>query len=194
MAKTVHELIMNFFSNHPNTEFEYAPVDAWVREQYMKETGNDAQDVRRAVRYLREKGRLVRVKRGVFKYDPDKDHEVELRDFPKTVKRAIFERDGYKCKFCGQGEEEGVEIAADHKKPRDKGGTNDIENGQTLCTKHNNMKKNYGQTTAGKKYFIEIYNTAVANDDQQTVAFCESVFDAYDDHGVNGHIERPDRK
>lgn len=196
MAKTIEKLILEFFMNHPNTEFKHAPIDKWVTEQYTKENEdkNPPQDVPRAVRELALIGRLVRVKRGLFKYDPDQDHKIEFQDFPEHVKQAIFERDGYKCKVCGLGREDGVEIAADHKIPRSKNGKNTLENGQTLCIQHNNLKKNYSQTEAGKKYFIEIYNTAVANDDQLMIAFCKSVFDAYDKHYVNGHIPRPDPK
>lgn len=178
--------------NHPNTAFRYSPIDEWVIEEYIKETGEPAQDVRRAVRELAAKGRLIRVSRGIFKYDPEHDHEVKAHDFSPAVKQAIFERDGFKCVVCGLGEEDGVGIAADHKKPRSKGGKSTIDNGQTLCTQHNNIKKNYSQTEAGKRYFIEIYKTAVEIKDETMIAFCQSVFDAYDTHEVNGHIPRPD--
>ena len=52
------------------------------------------------------------------------------------------------------------------------------------------MKKNYSQTEAGKKYFIRIYEQAIANDDEKMVKFCKSLFDVYDKHGINGHIKR----
>lgn len=56
---------------------------------------------------------------------------------------------------------------------------------------HNLMKKNYYQTEAGKKYFIKIYNQAIANCDEKMVKFCKDVFDVYDKHKINGHIKRP---
>lgn len=192
MAKTIKEFIMEFFMNNPNKEFKPGDVDKWVRAEREK-IGEPAEDVQRDLRELGLKGRLFKPRRGIYMYDPDKDKEKELQDFTPTVKRAIFKRDNYRCVFCGQGKENGVEIAADHKKPRKKGGTNDLENGQTLCTRHNNLKKTYSQTEAGKRVFIDIYNTAVAKDDKLMIAFCEAVFDAYDDHDMNGHIERPDR-
>ena len=37
MAKTINELIMEFFMNRPNAEFKPAPVDEWVTEQREKE-------------------------------------------------------------------------------------------------------------------------------------------------------------
>lgn len=191
---------MEFFENNPNTEFRHAPIDEWVREQYLKQGENEPQgkpkkepqDVRRAVRELALIGRLIKVRRGVFKYDPDYDHETDMLEFPEKVKQAIFKRDNYRCVVCGLGREDGIDIAADHKIPRTKDGTNTLENGQTLCYKHNSMKKDYSQTEAGKRYFIEIYETALEIQDEKVMAFCEAVFNVYDDHDVNGHIDRPD--
>lgn len=128
----------------------------------------------------------------MYKYDPTLVNEVELFDFPQPIKEAIFQRDGYRCIVCGRGRKDGVEITADHKIPKDKGGTNTLENGQTLCTEHNLLKKNYSRTEAGKRYFIQMYEDAVRNDDTKMVKFCKDVFDVYDYHDINGHIVRPD--
>ena len=95
---------------------------------------------------------------------------------------------------CGRGRKDGVEICADHIKPKDLGGTNTIDNGQTLCMEHNLLKKNYSQTEAGKRYFIKIYNRAKKIKDERIIKFCEDVFNAYDKHKINGHIQRPNHK
>ncbi|MCD6231411.1 HNH endonuclease, partial [Candidatus Aerophobetes bacterium] len=42
-------------------------------------------------------------------------------------------------KVCERGTKEGGELVVDHIKPKDKGRTNDINNGQTLCRGHNLM-------------------------------------------------------
>jgi hypothetical protein len=95
---------------------------------------------------------------------------------------------------CNRGETDGVELCADHIKPKDKSGDNTTDNGQTLCMEHNLMKKNYSQTEAGKKFFIKMYKQAIANADEKVVKFCKDVFDLYDKHGINGHIKRPNGK
>jgi len=72
-------------------------------------------------------------------------------------------------KVCERGTKEGGELVVDHIKPKDKGRTNDINNGQTLCRGHNLMKKNSSQTEAGKKYFIKIYKRTLAANDRKMI-------------------------
>ena len=190
--KTIKQLVLDYFHERPNQRLQHAPVVDWVTEQRVLMGYDPPRDVWRMIRQLHEQGILKQHEKGIYEYDPDYEHDAELQDFPAAVKKAIFERDNYRCVVCNLGKEDGVSLAADHKKPKSKGGTNTLENGQTLCYKHNSLKKDYGQTTAGKKYFIEIYKTAVENDDKNMIEFCKAVFDTYDDHDMNGHIERPD--
>lgn len=186
--------MLEFFHDHPNEDMEHDPVVDWVTEQRVAMGYNPPRDVWREVRKLHQEGILVNPSRGVYKYDPDYVHDTDLQDFSPAVKQAIFERDNYRCVVCNLGREDGVNIAADHKKPKDKGGTNDLQNGQTLCYKHNAMKKNYSQTEAGKRFFRHTYDMAVENNDEKMIAFCEAVFDVYEEYDMNGHVERPERE
>ena len=192
MAKTIRELAMEYFKNHPNEELPHGPVVDWVTEQYQEEHGNPPRDPWRTIRQLHQEGKLIKIKKGVYKYDPSYVHEVVLFEFSPRDRETIFERDDYRCVVCGRGTKNGVELAADHIKPKDRGGTNLIENGQTLCYEHNLRKSNYSQTEAGKRYFIRMYQTAMKNQDEKMIVFCQAVFDIYDAHDVNGHIDRPD--
>lgn len=194
MTKTISELIMGYFKDHPYQELEHGPVVDWVTKQWLKNHDTPPRDPWRAIRKLHQDGKLIKVGKGIYKYDPQEVEDVKLWDFPSTVKEEILKRDGYRCVVCGRGRESGVELVADHIKPKDKGGTNNIENGQTLCTEHNLLKKNYSQTEAGKRFFIKMYEKAVENNDKRMIKFCKSVFDAYDEFEVNGHIPRPNRK
>ena len=191
--KTIRELILEYFHAHPNQELEHAPVVDWVTEQRVKMGCDPPRDPWRMVRQLHQEGKLVQVQKGIYMYDPDYEHEVELHDFTPAVRQAIFERDNHRCVVCNLGKEDGVEIHADHKKPKDKGGDSSFENGQVLCTKHNNLKKNYSQTEAGKRFFVHTYEMAKENQDEPMIALCESVFDAYEEFDMNGHVERPTR-
>lgn len=192
--KTIRELAMEYFTKRPNEPLQHTPVVKWVSEQRIQMGYDRPSDVWREIRKLHQQGMLINPSRGVYMYDPEYQQEDDSQDFSEADKQAIFEKDKFKCIVCGLGREHGINIAVDHKVPRDKGGSKDIENGQTLCYKHNAMKKNYSQTEAGKRFIIEIYNTAVKGDDKKMIAFCQSVFDVYDEHDVNGHIERPDQQ
>ncbi len=65
----------------------------------------------------------------------------DLEDFSAKLKKQILERDDYKCVICGIGKKEGAELHIDHIKPKDLGRKATIENGQTLCSRHNFLKK-----------------------------------------------------
>ncbi|MBA7583736.1 hypothetical protein ES708_25684 [subsurface metagenome] len=192
--KSISQLILEYFQAHPNQDLKHDPVVDWVENEYIKLGGTKPRDTWRAIRKLHEEGKLIKVKKGVYKYDPSYVHEIELFDFPPEVKDAIFKKDNYKCVVCGRGKEDGVEICADHRKPKQLGGGNTLDNGQTLCAEHNLLKKKYSQTEAGKKFFTKIYESAIAAGDQKMIRFCKELFDVYDKEGINSHIPRPNHK
>ena len=92
MSTTIQGLIMEFFMDRPNKEFETPIAGNWVREQYHKAHGKEPANVGRNVADLHRKRRLKRVRPGVYKYDPDLDKEGEFQDFSEAVKQAIFHR------------------------------------------------------------------------------------------------------
>lgn len=194
MGKTISDLIMDYFQMHPKQDLKHGPVVDWVEEQWLKLHGRKPRDPWRAIRKLYQEGKLIKVRKGVYRYDPAHVRVVNLFDFPPDVKEEIFKRDNYRCVVCGLGEEDGVEICADHIIPKDRGGTNTVENGQTLCAKHNLIKKNYSQTEAGKRYFIKLYVKAVRKGDEKMIKFCRDVFNVYNKHEINKHIPRPNNR
>ena len=110
MRITIKLLVMEFFMNHPNTEFETSTVDDWVNEEYRKAHGKSPRGTSGDIGTLHRTGRLMRVRPGVYKYDPDLDHEGEFQDFPEAVKQGIFHRDDFKCVICGLGEQHGEKL------------------------------------------------------------------------------------
>lgn len=182
---------MEYFTAHAGQELEHRPVVEWVMGEYENLHGRICLDPWREIRKLYQEGILIKVRKGIYKYDPNLVKLRELPDFPPQVKEEIFKRDGYKCVVCGRGKSHGVEIHADHVVPPNKGGENVIDNGQTLCSEHNLLKKNYSQTEAGKRYFIRLYEQAIAKRDKKMVRFCKQVFDVYNKQKINRHIPRP---
>lgn len=55
----------------------------------------------------------------------------------QKVRWGIFERDDYRCRCCGSR----VDLAVDHIQPRRWGGTDDLDNLQTLCRRCNVSKR-----------------------------------------------------
>ncbi len=187
--KSISDLALQYFQAHPNEDLEHGPVVDWVEKRYVRLGGTKPRDPWRAIRKLHQEGKLIKVRKGVYRYDPKYVRKVKLFDFPPDVKEEIFRRDNHRCIVCNRGTEDGVEICADHKIPKDKGGPPTLDNGQTLCAEHNLLKKNYSQTALGKKFVTKIYQDAVVAGDEQVIRFCKDIF--YDRHGINSHIARP---
>ncbi|HEW97085.1 MAG: hypothetical protein DRR16_23190 [Candidatus Parabeggiatoa sp. nov. 3] len=58
---------------------------------------------------------------------------------PKSVRYTVLHRDHYQCVACGRKAAQ-VELEIDHIVPVSKGGTNDLNNLQTLCKECNRGK------------------------------------------------------
>jgi hypothetical protein len=187
--KTVRQLIMEYFYAHPNEDLKHGPIVDWVTEEWLKTHETPPRDPWRAIRALHQQGFLIKVKKGVYRYDPASVNQRELEDFMPEQKEEIFKRDNYRCVICGRGTQNGYEIHADHIIPKDLGGKAEISNGQTLCSIHNFRKKNYKQTETGKKMFIHLYELSKEIGDKNTMRFCEEVLETFEKHHVNDHIE-----
>ena len=187
--KTVRQLIMEYFYAHPNEDLKHGPIVDWVTEEWLKTHETPPRDPWRAIRALHQQGFLIKVKKGVYRYDPASVNQRELEDFTLEQKEEIFKRDNYRCVICGRGPQNGYEIHADHIIPKDLGGKAEISNGQTLCSIHNFRKKNYKQTETGKKMFIHLYELSKEIGDKNTMRFCEEVLETFEKHHVNDHIE-----
>jgi hypothetical protein len=181
-------LIMEYFKKNPGREIKHPEIVDWAVEEYKKRTGKVFRDPDRAIRKLSQQGHLIKVGKGIYKYDPDFINNRKLEDFTPAQKEEIFKRDNYKCVICGKGRNNGVEIHVDHIKPKELGGRAEIENGQTLCAQHNFQKKYYQQTETGKRMFIRLYELAKKNNDKEVMKFCEDILKVYDKNDINGHI------
>lgn len=187
--KSIKALLVEYFKAHPKQDMSHGPVVDWVEIQYGELYNKKPRDTWRSIRSLHEIGFLIKVKKGVYRYDPDVIKKKALEDFTSEQKKQIFERDNYRCVQCGRRQNEGHELQADHRVSRDKGGKATVDNGQTLCSVCNFRKKNYGQTESGKKMFIRLWESAVKIGDEKTRRFLEKVLSTYEEFDINGHIE-----
>ncbi|MBU4339125.1 HNH endonuclease [Patescibacteria group bacterium] len=181
-------LIVEFFKKNSDRDIKHPEVVDWVVATYKKRAGKVFRDPDRAIRQLAQSGFLIKIAKGIYKYDPEKAYKRELEDFTVAQKEAILKRDDYKCVICGRGKKDGVDLHIDHIKPKDFGGEAKIENGQTLCSQHNFIKKNLKQTETGKKMFIRLYELAKSENNNELIKFCIDVLETYEKHNINGHI------
>jgi hypothetical protein len=185
---TQRTLLLEYFKNNPNRDIAHPEVVDWATQEWKNRTGKVFRDTDREIRKLSQEGILIKVHKGVYRYDPDLVKNTELEDFSEAQKQAILKRDNYRCVVCGRGKASGVELQVDHIKPKDQGGKATIENGETLCAQHNFQKKNYKQTESGKRFFIRLYEAAKSNNDKPLAAFCLQILEVYEKNNVNGHI------
>lgn len=138
-APSIEAVAREFFEANPNRDLRQEEIVAAILKKRP-----DAQDPWRAVRKLYQDGWLIKVDKGVYKRVPGWKGTADDEHFAPAVRDAIYARDGQRCVVCGNGRHNGYEICADHVRPRHLGGQSTVENGQTLCSEHNLLKKTYG--------------------------------------------------
>ena len=182
------DLIMEYFKKNSNRDIKHPEIVDWVVAEFKKRTGKVFRDPDRGIRKLAQEGQLIKVAKGVYRYDPAFVVKRELEDFTSAQKEAIMKRDNYRCVICGRGKESGIELQVDHIRPKDQGGRAEIENGETLCAQHNFQKRNYGQTESGKLFFIRLYEAARKNNNKTMRDFCAQILEVYERNGVDDHV------
>lgn len=185
---TQKELVKEYFKANPNRDIKHKEVVPWLMAEYEKRSGKVFADPDRQIRQLSQSGFLIKIAKGIYRYEPDSIIKRELEDFSQKQKEEILKRDGYKCVVCGRGKKDGVELHVDHIKPKDLGGRAIIENGQTLCAQHNFLKKNFKQTETGKKMFIRLYELAKKEKNLMLKDFCSQILDVFEKNNINSHI------
>lgn len=178
-------LALEFFLEHPGEEVHHDTVVPWIVGMYQARFGKFCKDPDRAIRKLHDMGLLQKVSKGIYCFDPEKVINNDLFDFDEATKKAVKDRDNWKCVVCGKGLAEGVELQVDHIKPRSLGGDGSLDNGQTLCGSHNYRKNKLDQISMGADMFKRLQKAAKksATDDPEesarVIEFCSKVLDLY---------------
>jgi len=86
------DLIMEYFKKNPKREIKHPEIVDWVTAEYKKRTGKVFRDPDRGIRKLSQEGQLVKISKGVYKYDSDLVQNKELEDFTEEQKEVIFKR------------------------------------------------------------------------------------------------------
>lgn len=188
------EFVRTYFIARPMEIISHEKAKADLETAYLTVMGKRLEDSDRAIRKLYGEGFLEKIAKGQYRYNPKTSGRKEFIEFSQSEKNEIFKRDGFKCVVCGLGRENGLELHVDHIKPRSSGGDGVLENGQTLCGKHNYLKKNFTQTETGKKSFIRLLDLVESSPDDPNAstleAFINEVLDVYDKFEIDTHIDR----
>ncbi len=177
------DILMEYFKKHPKKDISHPEIVDWASAEWIKRYNSVFRDPDRAIRKLHQSGVLIKVKKGVYRYDPDfVKVRDDLEDFDQKTKEAIFKRDNYTCVLCGIGKREGAELHADHIKPKDWGGKATIENGQTLCSACNILKKRYGINQTLEKYSEKMLKIAKNNKDTDMINLFEDILKVIEKH------------
>lgn len=188
------EFVRTYFMSRPMEIISHGKSKADLENAYLMVTGKRLEDSDRAIRALYGEGFLEKIAKGKYRYNPQTSGTKEFVEFTQAEKDEIFKRDDYKCVVCGLGRENGLELHVDHIKPRSSGGEGVPSNGQTLCGKHNYLKKNFTQTETGKKSFIRLLELVESTEGDPNAssleAFINDVLDLYDKYEIDTHIDR----
>jgi 5-methylcytosine-specific restriction endonuclease McrA len=84
---------------------------------------------------------------------PEKNTKPRRNPIPGVLRHEVFHRDGYRCRECGATNLE-TSLEVDHIIPVSQGGTDELENLQTLCCMCNRAKGNRTWTAPPGKNII----------------------------------------
>ena len=186
------DFVKQFFLSRPMRAIPHAESKRDIENSYQTMYGRRIEDVDRAIRQLHQEGLLVKVRNGVYMFDPDFDHDREdLEDFSAEDRAAVLARDGFQCVVCDSRRAEGAELHVDHIRPKNRGGRAIQENGQTLCSRHNFLKKTTGQMSFGKRVFVELRKTARASSVEGSSVleeFCTEVLAVYERYQIDDQL------
>lgn len=94
------------------------------------------------IKYFIEKHNLEKIIRIPKHYKKIFSGKEQKRSpIPESLRHEVFKRDGYRCVECGATNRE-TTLHVDHIIPKSEGGTDELDNLQTLCEKCNLAKKN----------------------------------------------------
>lgn len=85
--KSIRDLLIEYFKAHQNIAMSHGPVVDWVEARYQRLYNKKPRDTWRSIRNLHETGFLIKVKKGIYRYDSKAVKQRELEDFTPDKKR-----------------------------------------------------------------------------------------------------------
>ena len=86
---------------------------------------------------------------------------------------------------CKLGKKEGLDLQIDHIKPRDRGGKSTLDNGQTLCSRCNFLKKNMSMKSLGKKIFQNLLKQSIKTKNSEMTKIAKEFLKLFERYKLN---------
>lgn len=88
---------------------------------------------------LKQREKTLKVREEIYEANNQpKIHRT--RKMTQSTRILVFERDNYTCQICGKTLKDGVKLEVDHIIPVSRGGSDNLNNLQTLCFDCNREK------------------------------------------------------
>lgn len=183
-------IALEYFLDRPNQDINHEDAVPWIQGMCHTRLGEVCRDPDRAIRRLADLHLIRKISKGIYRFEPELLDPVVLEEFDEATKLAAKERDHWKCVVCFQGEAEGLELQVDHIVPRAKGGSGDLDNAQTLCGRHNYMKRKMDQLAFGRKLFENAKRASSPDKNSSEEAkrinkFCVEILAIFDAYGFD---------
>ena len=176
--KTVKGACLKILIDNKNNSLAVADI-CNKADELLKNFGiKPFKDRGRDVRSLNANGLIISTKKGYYMFTGEFGENVGEFFTPK-LREKILKRDNYKCQSCGMGNKRSRDLVADHIIPRPKNGKATYENGMTLCTRCNNIKRDYGGLSFGKKMFEKHLTLAEKKNDINHINFLKEVLGVF---------------
>jgi hypothetical protein len=130
------DFVREWFRLNPDRDIPHLESKPLIEEAWLESTGSRIEDVDRAIRKLSEAGELVKIRKGVYRFNSTPLPGSSKLEFSEFTRQATLERDSFCCAICKE--------TADHRRnlhvipitPFDFGGLAVLSNARTVCSFH----------------------------------------------------------
>ena len=183
------EFVMKWFHNHELEKFTNRQLEAELRRDYKKVTGEIFGDPTRTARKLHELGRVQRSQKGplqYFWYDSKLDSNGEIEVFTDAEITEILEKYKYQCAVCNRGATDGVKVTVGYAVSVKRGGKLDVENGRVLCPRHRFILETAQDSEVSASNFRKIRNEfpQIGKTSAKGMKFWEDFVDLLERYGI----------
>jgi hypothetical protein len=136
-AKRLHSLILDVLQAHPDGLTIHE-----IREKLPSDVGPQ-EELNKRVRELRYEHDIPH-KKGKYYYRGARAAPVDNQGIGSRLRAAVLSKAHGRCQMCGRTvERDRIKLQADHKVPRNWGGTSELENLWAICDLCNSGKRDF---------------------------------------------------